>query len=338
LIGTNLKWGGVRHHIHAIKTYSSHSIELAPSDRLLNKLRGYDFTGDLKKSLEDFAPSATRAVHSHVFPWFMAWCRRHQEAGIRWVHTYHLSYFPEHARGELEPWQRDINRALLEEARHADIRVSVARWQQEQLHREHGIETRYIPNGVDVTICDQANSRRFMRKTGLNGCVLYVGRNDPVKNPVDFVRLARRLPEQIFAMIGQELTDEVLLTEWDIEVPRNLHVLGAASHSDVQDAISACSALVVTSKREGLPTLVLEAMAHRKPIVVPNEAGCMEAVNGGEFGWVYRQGDIEDLADKTLAAIAEGSDRGDLARRHVLAEYDWRVIAPRLDDIYRGNG
>ena len=36
------------------------------------------------------------------------WGRRAQRAGRRWVHTYHLPYFPEHARNGLEPWQQEV--------------------------------------------------------------------------------------------------------------------------------------------------------------------------------------------------------------------------------------
>ena len=76
-------------------------------------------------------------------------------------------------------------------------------------------------------------------------------------------------------------------------------------------------------------------MTHRRAVVVPDDAGCMEAVGQGEFGFIYRQGDLDDLTAKTLAALAN-PDRGQRARQRVLTEYDWRVIAPKLDGIYRG--
>jgi glycosyltransferase involved in cell wall biosynthesis len=263
------------------------------------------------------------------------WCRRQQERGLRWVHTYHNMYFPEFARGELEPWQREVNEALIHEARHADVRLSVSRWQQTYLRDTHGIETHYLPNGVDVEACDRGDAGRFRRRHGLSGpFILFVGRNDPVKNPADFVRLATALGGHNFVMLGEGLAAEVLRNDWAVDVPPNLRVLGAADHAGVQDALAACAALVVTSKREGLPTVVLEAMAHRKPIVVPREAGCVETVGGGEFGRIYQPGDLGDLVRQTQAALAE-SDRRDAARERVLAEYDWRVVAGKLDAIYQ---
>jgi glycosyltransferase involved in cell wall biosynthesis len=105
----------------------------------------------------------------------------------------------------------------------------------------------------------------------------------------------------------------------------------------VQDAIADASLVVVTSRREGLPTLVLEALAHRKRVVVSDDPGCAEAVSEGDLGFVYRRGDIDDLVTKTLEALASDplNERG---REKVLDEYDWRVVAPKLDAIYRTAG
>jgi glycosyltransferase involved in cell wall biosynthesis len=155
-----------------------------------------------------------------------------------------------------------------------------------------------------------------------------------VKNPEDFIRLAQRMPRQRFVMIGHGLSPALALEEWGMEVPGNLFIFGAASRMQVQDAIAACSALVVTSKREGLPTLILEAMAHRKPIVAPNEAGSMEAIGDGDFGFTYQQGDLDDLAENTVKALAD-TRKCKHARQRILSDYDWRVIGPKFDAIYR---
>jgi len=336
LVGANFaSFGGVRNHIQAIQRYSALRVGLAPPERLIATVPTHYFTHVFSQEFQEFPAAGIRAAHSHVFPWFIHWCRQHKRADLRWIHTYHLPYFPEHGRDGLEPWQKEINDSLLGDARHADVRISVSRWQQQYLLEHCGIDAIYIPNGVDVALCDKGNANRFKQKTGIDRFVLYVGRNDPVKNPTDFVRLAEKLPEEKFVMIGHSLASETLEREWEVVIPSNLHVYGSASHAEVQDAIAASSVVVVTSKREGLPTLVLEALAHRKTVVVPDESGCMEAVDGGRFGLVYKQHDIDDLAEKTQTALGD-PERFCGAREHVLAQYDWRVVAPKLDRLYAG--
>ena len=181
--------------------------------------------------------------------------------------------------------------------------------------------------------CDQANADRFIRKSGQRDFVIYVGRHDPVKNPGEFVQLARAMPKQQFVMVGQNIDAETLRREYGQEPPANLYIHGPEDHAGVQDAIAASSAVVVTSFREGLPTLVLEAMAQGKPIVVPTEAGCREAIAEGDFGFIYEHGNVDDLARKTTAALAQ--KHCPEARQRVLKAYDWRVVAKELDHVYR---
>lgn len=337
LVGANFaEFGGTRQHIHAIKAFSSLQVALAPNDDSLKKMTGWLLQTEFRESFLQFKLQGIRAAHSHVFPWFIEWCHHQRRTnGLRWIHTHHNWYYPEFGRGELESWQKEFNEKFLFALQHADVCLSVSKWQRSFLKDSFGLETHYLPNGVDVAICDAAEAARSRQKTGLDHFILYAGRNDPVKNPADFVKLATLLPNQQFLMIGQGLSNVTMQDEWDVIVPPNLKVIGEATHRETLDAIAACSALVVTSKREGLPTLVLEAMALGKPVVVPEEAGCLEAIGHGEAGYVYHPGNIEHLAEKTLEAKHD-TLIGEVARERVLREYDWRIVIRQLDRIYAG--
>ena len=337
LVGANfVEFGGTRHHMKAIEKFSTLRVNLLPDDRLLRTVTPYDLATSFRDDFLSYTPVGLKAVHSHVFPWFIEWChQKKQTHGIRWIHTHHNWYYPEFGRGELEPWQIEFNKQFLFALGNADVCLSVSKWQRDFLKKSFQVETHYLPNGVNVAICDAADAARARRKTGLDRFVLYAGRNDPVKNPADFVRLAISLPQHQFLMLGQGLSNTTLHDEWEVMVPGNLKVMGEATHQETQDAIAACSALVVTSKREGLPTLVLEAMTQGKPVVVPDEDGCMEAIGHGEFGFIYRQGDIDDLSAITSEAISD-RERCSKSRKRILEEYDWRVVMQKLDRIYSG--
>jgi glycosyltransferase involved in cell wall biosynthesis len=229
-----------------------------------------------------------------------------------------------------------INESLLNTARHADVRISVSRWQQTELRELHGIQSVYIPNGVDVARCQQGSAARFLRTHSLDHFVLFVGRDDPVKNPEEFVQLAMRIPGIPCVMIGGGLT-EGRVRELCGTVPANLRILGQKPVSEVHDALAAASLVVVTSKREGLPTLVLEAMVHETPLVVPDEAGCMEAVNQGQFGAIYQLGAVEDLKSKVTEVLA-GPKKSVGGLQYVSQHYDWRQVSRQLDEVYRRRG
>ena len=62
-------------------------------------------------------------------------------------------------------------------------------------------------------------------------------------------------------------------------------------------------------------------MAQRKAVLVPEEAGCVKAIGDGDFGFICRPSNLEDLIGKTLAALGD-TQRNLHSRHRVLSEYD----------------
>ncbi|MFT6841264.1 MAG: glycosyltransferase involved in cell wall biosynthesis [Psychroserpens sp.] len=339
LIGANFsKTGGVRNHILAIHQFSSLKTILFPSDEFFNQFGVNAFKVKHDAVFQEMKlPKGLKVLHSHVYPWFINWCKDKHIDGVKWIHTYHLPYFPEHAcNDQMKKWQDEFNKAFIEDARHADVKLSVSKWQTNYLKEEYDIDAIYLPNGVNVALCDQGNAKKFIEKTGINNFILNVSRHDPVKNPGEFISLAQKMADYKFVVIGPGLNQEVFLNDYKVKVPDNVFIYGPAGHEEVQHAIAACSCLVSTAKKEGLPTLVLEAMAQAKPVVVSKEPGSMEAIDHGAYGYFYELGNLEDLKQKTLLAIHD-SKIGKRARQRVLEEYDWRLVAKKLDAIYKGD-
>ena len=333
LIGANvLKPNGVDFHIHAIHKLSQKNIWLIPSDTILKKISSNDF---FKNCIDKIKPNCSSILHSHVYPNYIIWCQTQKllNPNIKWIHTYHLHYHNAHGNGELLDWQKEFNRVFIEDASKADVKISVSKWEQKLYKEKFNIDTLYIPNGVDVVKCEKANADVFYKNYGLKNFILNVSRHDPVKNPKEFVLLAQSMPEYDFVIIGNGLTEELFKKHYCISKPKNLSILGKMSQLEVQHAIAASSCLVSTSKKEGLPTLVLEGMAQSKPVVVSNEPGSMEAIDHGKYGYFYELGNIQDLKNQTLLAI-EDTIKPKKARQRVLEEYDWRLVIKKLDRLY----
>jgi glycosyltransferase involved in cell wall biosynthesis len=333
LIGANiLKPNGVDFHIHAIHKNSALETQLVPPDHILERLSMGDF---LQNYLTNLPLKSNSTIHSHVYPGFIEWCfqKKAENKSIKWIHTYHLHYFNDHSSKVLSDWQKEFNRVFVEVASKADIKISVSKWQQAFYKENFNIDTVYIPNGVNVEQCDQADPVGFKKTYGIDNFILNVSRHDPVKNPKEFVKLAIAMPTYEFVIIGSELTEGLFIEHYAITPPDNLKIFGKMTQVEVQNAIAACACLVSTSKREGLPTLVLEAMTQAKPVVVSNELGSMEAIDSGRYGYYYTLGDIEGLKKKTMLAIND-NDIGLKARQRILEEYDWRVVIKKLDSIY----
>ena len=73
---------------------------------------------------------------------------------------------------------------------------------------------------------------------------------------------------------------------------------------DVPELLRALDLLVLPSGREGLPNIVLEAMASGVPVVATDVGGTGELVIEGKTGSLVRPGDAEALARAILALSA----------------------------------
>ena len=71
----------------------------------------------------------------------------------------------------------------------------------------------------------------------------------------------------------------------------------------VRNEILAARALVLPSFAEGLPVVIMEAMALRRPVISTFVAGIPELVHPGEHGWLVPAGDVEALASAMQACL-----------------------------------
>ena len=92
----------------------------------------------------------------------------------------------------------------------------------------------------------------------------------------------------------------------DIDVPPNVVVLrdcyGGAYINQLAGASIVAVPLAVDNISAG-QMVMIQAMALGKPVVVPDDPGCVEAIGNGDCGFIYGPGNIEDLAAKTLTAM-----------------------------------
>lgn len=99
-----------------------------------------------------------------------------------------------------------------------------------------------------------------------------------------------------------------------------------------------CDAYVISSKREGLPVALLEAMAYGLPVVATDVGAIAGTVCDGEGGLVVPPGDPDRLAD-ALARLIDDEDLrmrlGQGARRRVKEQYSVDNVARLHEDTYR---
>ena len=115
-----------------------------------------------------------------------------------------------------------------------------------------------------------------------------------------------------------------------------LHCPGASPEPHVFFAGALCG--LSTSRWEGMPLAVLEAMAHGLPAVATDVVGNRDAVRHGETGFLYPEGEAEAAA----AALCRLADEPDLRRNmgeraggYVRRRHDARKMADRTLELLR---
>jgi glycosyltransferase involved in cell wall biosynthesis len=118
-----------------------------------------------------------------------------------------------------------------------------------------------------------------------------------------------------------------------------VRITGWISSDGVRREILASRGLVLPSFAEGLPVVILEAMALRRPVLTTYVAGIPELVRPGENGWIFEAGSVEALT-AAMADLLSQSDQvlqrmGEAAFERVLARHDIDIEASKLAVLFR---
>jgi glycosyltransferase involved in cell wall biosynthesis len=171
------------------------------------------------------------------------------------------------------------------------------------------------------------------------GYLLYVGRFVEKKGVIYLLRamprVRRRFPDVGLVLVGYGPLEEELRREVDrLGIGDAVVFAGAQAHDEVVRQLRGCRLAVVPSiidsrgETEGMPTVVVETMAAGVRVVASAVDGIPDVVRHGENGWLCRQKDPEDLAEKIELALADPSPSPVVEAALATAEtHDWPQVA-----------
>jgi glycosyltransferase involved in cell wall biosynthesis len=206
-----------------------------------------------------------------------------------------------------------------------------------------------VYDGIDVNTSGESDaSTEVRREFGLGDEVKLVGMVARVAPQKDFLTLARAAalvlaehPETRFMVVGDY--EEANRGHYD-EVMRALEDEGVASHfvftgfrTDVSRLMSAFDVFVLCTHFEGLPLVILEAMARGRPVVATAVDGIPEIVLEGRTGLLHPHGDAETLASRLLSLLEDGAFAariGGAGREFVKMEWSRERFAANMARLY----
>ena len=120
-----------------------------------------------------------------------------------------------------------------------------------------------------------------------------------------------------------------------------VRITGWISSDGVREEILAARALVLPSFAEGLPVVIMEAMALRRPVLSTFVAGIPELVRAGENGWLFPAGSLDDLEAAMEDCLSRSVDdiqrMGNAGHARVIERHSIDVEAAKLADLFRSS-
>jgi len=121
-----------------------------------------------------------------------------------------------------------------------------------------------------------------------------------------------------------------------------VRITGWISSGQVREEILAARALVLPSFAEGLPVVIMEAMALRRPVLSTYVAGIPELIRHGQEGWLFPAGAVKELAEAMEACLSTSIDDlrslGDAAQARVVVRHSVDTEARKLAELFRAPG
>jgi len=232
---------------------------------------------------------------------------------------------------------------LAEKLRHARFVVCISDFARSQLMAlsEPGAWSKLPVIHVGIPI-EQFTRRNGGPPDGDPPQVLCIGRLVAEKGQAVLIEAAAALAEQgqavalTFAGEGPQRRELEGLAE-ELGVAASVCFKGAVGQEELHSLYEAASVFCLPSFSEGVPVVLMEAMAMELPVISTTITGVPELIEHGRSGLLVPPGRPDRLAEALRRLFADGSLRRELAaagREKVIGEFDAEASAARLHALF----
>lgn len=202
---------------------------------------------------------------------------------------------------------------------------------------------RVIPNGIATdTYLSDADTRQAARHslglTDTDFVWLTVGRLEPQKDHASLLQAFSQLaPSNRLLIAGEGALLDTLTAQVDaLELTDRVQLLGL--RRDIPELLSAADAFVLSSVFEGLPNVIMEALAAGVPVVSTDVGGVRELVAAGKSGLIIPPSDVGALSEamRQLAALPAKTRQqwGNYGQTHIQQSYDLARVIDQWETLF----
>lgn len=261
----------------------------------------------------------------------------------RTVHTFHGHVLDGYFSKPLQTSFMMIERSL---ARTTDVLVAVSPETRDAL-LDLGIgrpsQYHVLPVGIDLEPYLAVSSATGQLRSDLGLCpniplIGMIGRLVPIKDHSTLLQAMLDLPDAHLAVVGDgELRDDLEAEAAGLGLQNRVHFTGW--RHDLAADIADLDVVVLTSRNEGTPVALIEALAAARPVVATDVGGVKSVVKHGTSGLLAPAGEstaIAGLVQRLLKDRSEAARMGAAGRRHVEQTFGARRLVEAIRELYRG--
>lgn len=193
---------------------------------------------------------------------------------------------------------------------------------------------RIVHCGIDPALYDRATA-----PPGEPVELLFVGRVVPVKGLRILLEALKDVKTPVRLTIVGDGPDRAILERAAAPLGGRVRFTGYLSQAQVAETLAATHVVVLPSFAEGVPVMLMEAMASSLPVIATQVAGTSELVEEGVSGRLVSPGNAAALTQAIDALAADPDLRqrmGEKGRAKVCAEFDGSAEARRLAAFFAG--
>jgi colanic acid/amylovoran biosynthesis glycosyltransferase len=236
-----------------------------------------------------------------------------------------------------------IPMGLREKVHRAAFVVAISHYGVSQLYLRSKYEdwpkVKLVHCGLEEAFYDHASS-----EVSTAARIVCVGRLCEEKGQLLLIEAAARIaakgiPLELVLAGDGDLRGEVERLIQKHGLGKVVRITGWISSEEVRNEILAARALVLPSFAEGLPVVLMEAMALRRPVLTTYVAGIPELVRSGENGWLFPAGSLDDLTAAMEECLSMAGDDlrrlGEAGHARVIQRHSIDTEARKLADLFR---
>jgi glycosyltransferase involved in cell wall biosynthesis len=262
----------------------------------------------------------------------------------RLVHTFHGHVLQGYFAGPQQRAFVQFERVL---AKHTDVLIAVSPEVRDEL-LDLGIgkpaQYRVVPLGFDLAPLLAVGTPggpggRLRTALGLAENVPLagtVGRLVPVKDHATLFSAVASVPGLHLAVLGDgELRSTLEALASELGISDRTHFAGW--WTDVPSALADLDVVVLSSRNEGTPVALIEALAAGRPVVATDVGGVRHVVQDGETGWLCGPADAVGLARLLRQVISEpeiAADMAEAGRLRVAARFGYERLLAEHRSLY----